>query len=135
MNPAKKLKTNRRLWKLIVFGIITLGIYNIVAFEEMSGSLNLIASRYDGRKTMSFCLLFFLVSWATCGIGYLVWFHRISNRVGDELQRRGSARTISASTWWLWSVLGSFIIVGPFVYEHKLTKAMNLLSEDYNQRG
>ena len=54
MNPAKKLKTNRRLWKLIVFGIITLGIYNIVAFEEMSGSLNLIASRYDGRKTMSF---------------------------------------------------------------------------------
>ena len=99
MNPAKKLKTNRRLWKLIVFGIITLGIYNIVAFEEMSGSLNLIASRYDGRKTMSFCLLFFLVSWATCGIGYLVWFHRISNRVGDELQRRGYARTISASTW------------------------------------
>ena len=33
------------------------------------------------------------------------------------------------------NIIGSFIFVGPFVYIHKLCKAMNLLSEDYNVKG
>lgn len=34
-----------------------------------------------------------------------------------------------------WCILGSLILVGPFIYTHKLLTAMNLLSADYNVNG
>ena len=33
------------------------------------------------------------------------------------------------------AAVGALIAVGPFIYLHKLFKAMNLLSEDYNAKG
>ena len=35
-------------------------------------------------------------------------------------------------SFWGWGILGSLILVGPFIYTHKLLTAMNLLSADYN---
>ncbi len=133
--PVGQLKTNRALWKLIVFNIITFGIYSLVYFSSVSSDINIIASRYDGKKTMHFCLLIFVISPITLGIGAIVWFHKLSNRIGGELTRRGIGYSFSASTYWLWNVLGSLIIVGPFVYLHKLSQAMNKLSENYNSKG
>ena len=129
------LKTNRGLAKYILLSIITFGIYSIIAFSGVSSDINIISSRNDGKKTMHYCLLFFIVSPITFGIGAIVWFHKISNRMGAELNRRGIAYSFSASSYWLWSVLGSLIIVGPFVYIHKFFKAMNLLCENYNLNG
>jgi len=34
-----------------------------------------------------------------------------------------------------WLVLGSLILIGPFVYMAKLCTAMNLLAENYNING
>lgn len=68
-------------------------------------------------------------------IACIVWNPKISNRIGAELKRRGIFRHISASSFWLWNVLGSLIVVGPFVYMHKLFKATNLLAADYNAKG
>lgn len=133
--PVGQIKTNRALWKLIVFNIITFGIYSLVYFSGVSSDINIIASRYDGKKTMHFCLLIFVISPITLGIGAIVWFHKLSNRIGGELTRRGIGYSFSASTYWLWNVLGSLIIVGPFVYLHKLSQAMNKLSENYNSKG
>lgn len=133
--PVGQLNTSRSLLKYILLSIITLGIYSIVAMSSISESINTAASRYDGKKTMHYCLLFFLVGPLTCGIGTIVWLHKISNRIGDELRRRGIDYSISAADFWLWGVLGSLIIVGPFVYMHKLLKATNLICEDYNLRG
>lgn len=133
--PVGQLKTNRGLLKFILLNIITLGIYSLVIFSGISSDINVIASRYDGKKTMHFCLLFFLVGPITLGIADIVWFHRISNRIGNELKRRQIAYSFSASSFWLWNVLGAVIIVGPFVYLHKLFKAMNMLSENYNING
>ena len=129
------LKTNRSLAKYILLSIITFGIYAIVVMSSVSSDINIIASRYDGKKTMHYCLVCFVFSWLTLGIFPLVWYHKISNRIGAELTRRGIDYQIGASTFWLWSVLGCLILVGPFIYIHKLLRAMNLLSEDYNTRG
>lgn len=41
----------------------------------------------------------------------------------------------TAATYWLWNILGSLIIVGPFIYTYKLLHAMNDLCADYNARG
>ena len=80
-------------------------------------------------------LLFFLVGPITGGIANLVWNHRICNRMGTELSRRGLPYKISASTFWLWGILGSLIIVGPLVFLSKFCKAMNFLASDYNTYG
>ncbi|MBE6735156.1 MAG: DUF4234 domain-containing protein [Ruminococcaceae bacterium] len=133
--PVVQLKTNKGLLKTILLSLITFGIYGLVVMSAVSNDINVVASRYDGKKTMHFCLLFFLVAPFTLGIGAIVWIHRISNRIGNEIKRRGINYSFSAADFWLWGVLGSFIIVGPFVYMHKLFKAVNLMNADFNEKG
>ena len=133
--PIGQLKTNKGLLKYILLSLITFGIYGIVVMSSVSNDINIVASRYDGKKTMHFCLLIFLVAPITLGIAGIVWYHKISARIGNELKRRNIAYSFGASDYWLWSVLGSLIIVGPFVYLHKLFKATNLMCEHYNTNG
>ena len=133
--PAGQLKTNRGWLKATLLSFITLGIYGIVFFSNISTDINLIASRYDGKKTMHYCLLLFVITPITCGIGAFVWFHRISARISRELSRRGLAYRFGAGDFWGWNILGSLIGIGPIIYLHKLCKAMNLLCDDYNARG
>jgi len=130
-----QLKTNRGMVKTVLLSIITCGIYGIVVFSNISRDINILASRYDGKKTMHYCLMFFMISIFTLEIGQLVWWHRLSARIDRELSRRGIAYHFSAGTYWGWNILGSLIGIGPFIYLHKLCKAMNLLCEDYNARG
>lgn len=133
--PVAQLKTNRSLWKFVLLSIVTFGIYLLVYFSSVSSDINVIASRYDGKKTMHFCLLFFIVSPLTCGIASLVWYHNISSRIGSELKRRGMSYSFGAADFWLWNILGTLILVGPFIYIHKMSKAMNLLADNFNHRG
>lgn len=133
--PKYQLKTNRGLLKFILLSIVTFGIYGIVVFSSISQDINTIAQNHDGKKTMHYCLLLFVIAPITFGIGAIVWSHKISARIGNELKTRNIDFSFGASTFWLWNVLGALIIVGPFIYHHKLFKAMNLLAEDYNARG
>ena len=130
------MKTNRGMLKAILLSIITFGIYGIVFYSNISTDINIIATRYDGKKTMHYCLLFFLVAPITCGIGAIVWSHRLCARIGNELRRRGIAYSFGAGSFWGWGVFGSLLCgVGSFVFLHKLCKSMNLLCADYNARG
>ena len=133
--PVGQLKTNKSLLKTILLSIITLGIYSLVVMSAVSNDINIVASRYDGKKTMHFCLLFFIISPITFGIAAIVWYHKISNRIGAELKRRGVAYSFSAADYWLWNVIGSLIVIGPFVYLHKMFKAVNKMNADYNING
>lgn len=133
--PVGQLKTNKGLLKYILLSIITFGIYGLVVMSSVSNDINIIASRYDGKKTMHFCLLAFIVGPITLEIATLVWYHKISNRIGNELARRNISYSFGASSFWLWGIIGSLIIVGPLVYMHKLFKATNLIAENYNALG
>lgn len=134
MYPGQ-LKTDRSIWKFIGLSIITFGIYSLVFFARIANDVNTVSSRYDGKKTMNFWLLMFLVGPLTLEIGSLVWYHRICNRIAQELAHRGIAYEFSSSTFWGWAILGTLIGVGPFIFVHKLCKAMNFIAMDYNQRG
>lgn len=134
--PVIQLKTNRGWLKTILLSIITLGIYPLVLFSCISSDINTIASRYDGKKTMHFCLLAFIITPITFGIGAIVWYHRISARIGKELTRRAIPYSFGAGSFWGWNVLGSLLFgIGPIIYLHKLCKSMNLLSADFNING
>ena len=131
---ALKLATNRSLAKMILLGIITLGIYPTIISYYMYEDINLIASPHDGQRTMH-PIAAGMLGAITLGIYLLIWLHKLCNRIRDELARRGIDYKFDASTFWLWGILGSLIIVGPFVYLHKYCKAMNQLAADYNERG
>lgn len=133
--PVGQLKTNKGLLKTILLSAITFGIYSLVVMSSVSNDINVVASRYDGRKTMHYCLLFFIFSPITFGIANIVWYHKISGRIGAELRRRGVAYSFGASDFWLWNILGSMIFVGPFIYLHKMFKAVNKMNEHYNVNG
>ena len=132
--PALQLPTNRGLAKMILFSLITFGIYGIVIWNKIASEINIVASRYDGKRTCPYFAAIWLTMF-TYGIFALVWQHNFSNRVGYELKRRGYDYNFGASDFWLWGVLGSLIIVGPFVYCHKLLKAMNMINASYNIYG
>lgn len=128
------LTCNRGLLKYIFFTIITLGIYHIVVFSKISNEINIVARR-DLRNTLHYCLLFFILSPITLGIMNLVWFHQLSNRIGRELRRRNIAYSFGAGHYWGWQILGSLIIIGPFIYIHQLMRSMNLLNDSFNTYG
>lgn len=134
-SSALQLKTNRGLLKFILLSMITFGIYGLVVMSHISEDINTIASKYDGKKTMHYCLVVFLFSWLTFGIVPIIWMHKISARIGNELNRRGVGYNFGAGTFWGWGVLGSLIVVGPFIFYHKFLKSMNLLAADFNTRG
>ncbi len=133
--PVGQLNAKRSLIKFILLNIITLGIYSIVFYSSISSNINIIASRYDGKKTMHYCLLFFLIGPITLGIGFIVWFHKMSARIGTELSRRNIDYKFGAADYWIFNILLAFVVVGPFIYLHKLCKATNLISQHYNVNG
>ncbi len=133
--PALQLPTKRGLLKMLIFTPLTLGIYPLVIYSRISSEINTVASRHDGKHTMHFCIIYFLLAVITLGIAPIVWFHKICGRIGCELKRRGIDYSFGSSSFWLWNVLGCLIIVGPCVFIHKFLKAMNLLNADYNQKG
>jgi hypothetical protein len=133
MEQIKKLTTNRGLLLYIVFTVITFGIYPLVAFSLISSEVNKICK--DGKNTMPYWIVLFLSPFAL-GIPLLVWYHRISNRIGNELKRREIDYSFSATTFWGWFILGSLLFgIGPWVFIHKFLKASNKINADYNTRG
>lgn len=132
--PRIQLPTGRGLTKMFFLGILTLGIYPTVIWSRIVTELNLAASRYDGKRTMPYFAMCILAP-ITLGIYLPVWFHGFCSRVGEELKRRNIDYQFGAKTFWLWNVLGSLILVGPFIFVHKLMKAMNRINEDFNRRG
>lgn len=133
-SPMLKLPTGRGLIKFILLSIVTLGIYNTVVWSRMSTEINISASRYDGKRTMPY-LGMLMLSVVTLMIYPLYWFHQFSKRVGNELTRRGIDFKFGAFDFWIFNVLLSLVIVGPFIYAYKLLKAMNLINENYNIKG
>lgn len=133
--PAMQLDSSRSFWKIFFLSLLTFGIYGIIASGQMADDVDRIASRYDGQKQTNFYLMYFVLSWVTCGIYPLIWYHKFSARIGNELDRRGIQMDFGAGTFWLWNTVGVLILVGPIIYTVKLIKAVNALAADYNVRG
>ncbi|MBE6978127.1 MAG: DUF4234 domain-containing protein [Ruminococcaceae bacterium] len=106
--PACQLTTGRGLFAMILLGIITCGIYPIVMMCRMSVEINMVASRYDGKRTTHFLFMPFFTALTLC-IYPIVWYHKLCRRIGDELDRRNIRYKFGASSFWLWNFLYGFI--------------------------
>ena len=127
-----KLKTDRKMWKLMLFHCLTFGTYGIFFFIPFSFDLDRVAPKPDRTKTMNF-LFAYILSLLTFSIVMIIWHYQIAKRIEEALEARQIEYDFKTSAFWLWYVLGSFFIVGPFIYFHKLCQAMNLLCASYNE--
>ena len=127
-----KLKTDRAVWKLIIFTVLTCGIYPILFFIPFSFDLDIVAPRRDGGKTMNF-LLAYVLSLFTCSSVLYVWLYQITERVEEALRKRKIDYNFSTNDFWIFGVFGWVFLIGSWIYYHKLCKAMNLLCADYNE--
>lgn len=127
-----KLQTNRSMWKLMFLSIVTLGIYSIFFFIPFSFDIDKVSPKDDHSKTMNFVFAYIL-SLFTFSIVLDFWHYEIAGRIEEALSNRNINYNFQTKDFWCWLVLGSLILVGPFVYFHRLCKAMNLLCEDYNE--
>ena len=125
------LKTDRSMWKLLLFSILTLGIYSIIFFIPFSFDLEKIAPRREKEKTMNY-LWAFILAYFTVSLVLVVWHYQVAAHVEDALKRRDINYDFGTESFWIWYVAGSFFLVGPMVYFFKLCRAMNLLCEHYN---
>ena len=126
------LRTNRGLLKYVLLSLITFGIYGLVVKTHISMEIDTVATPRDHKSTLNYLLVVLLLGPITCGIFPLIWYHNLSNRIGDELKARNLGYEFGAGDFWGWGVLGCLILIGPFVYLHKLLTSMNLINENYN---
>ena len=91
----------------------------------MSVEINMVASRYDGKRTTHFMWMPFLGA-LTGGIYMFVWLHKLCNRIGDEVRRRNIQYKFSAASFWLWNFVYGMVgvavtgIVGYLMYTLEL---------------
>ncbi|MDR1106813.1 MAG: DUF4234 domain-containing protein [Treponema sp.] len=123
----------RGLAGLILLSIITFGIYSLYWIHKLAKDVNSICEG-DGKKTGGFLKYFFL-GIITFGIYDLVWLFMLGDRLQDNAQRYGLAFKESGGTVLLWYILGSFIIVGPFIAFYIIIKNVNALADEYNKKN
>jgi protein-S-isoprenylcysteine O-methyltransferase Ste14 len=122
----------RGLAGYILLSIITFGIYALYWNYKLAKDVNLMCEG-DGKKTRGLlaCIFFGII---TMGIYNLVWLYMLGDRLQDNGPKYGITIKESGGTILLWSILGSFIIVGPFIACHILIKNTNALADEYNKR-
>ena len=129
---APQLKTDRSMWKLMILNILTLGIYSIFFFIPFSFDLDKVAPKSDRSKTMNY-LFAFIVAYFTFSVVILIWHYQIAERVNEALTERNIDYEFDTGAFWGWYFFGFLILIGPFIYFHKLCTAMNLLCAHYNE--
>lgn len=132
--PRLRLPDRRGLWKMIFLGILTLGIYPTVIWSRIVTELNIAASRHDGKRTIPYFGMLLLAP-VTLTVYVFCWFHGLCGRIEEELRRRRINYAFGPRHFWLWNILGSLILVGPFIFLHRLMKAMNFINRDFNRNG
>ncbi|MBR6750684.1 MAG: DUF4234 domain-containing protein [Clostridia bacterium] len=107
-------RINRSWIKTVILGMLTLGIYPLVMYHHITQEINFVCMK-DGKKTMDFLLVTFIVAPITAGIGAVVWQHRICNRMGDELKRRAIDLEFSAKDFWKTCFWGMLLAVAAVI--------------------
>ena len=122
----------RGLVGLIILSIITLGIYGLYWIYKLAKDVNKICDG-DGKKTGGL-LKYILLGIITFGIYDFVWVYMLGDRLQDNAPKYGLNVKESGGIILLWLLLGSFIIVGPFIALYIIIKNTNALAAEYNKK-
>lgn len=119
------VKQNRSIWKLVLFNLLTCGLYSYFFMDSMAHDADVVCAG-DGETTPGF-LQIFLFNLLTCGFYSFYWYYKLGNRLANKL---GSNET--GTTVLLWMFFGSFLCgIGYFIGANIVIRHMNALTEDY----
>jgi hypothetical protein len=121
----------RGLASYILLSMVTFGIYGLWRIYVLARDLNLMCAG-DGKKTRGL-LAFLLLGLITFGIYDLVWLYMVGDRLADNAKRYNLSFREAGGTVLLWYLLGSFIVVGPFVALYIIFKNTNAMADEYNK--
>ena len=127
------MKTNRSLLTLILLSIVTFGIYSLYFWSKYAEDMNIVCNG-DGTHTRGI-LARIIFSILTLGIYELVWMYGVGERIAINSFKRNIYCNASGSSVLMWYILGSFILIGPFVAMHKMISGLNALCSNYNAAG
>lgn len=124
------IQEDRRLWKLLLFTIPTLGIYNIYFWFTLTKDLN--EMNPDEKKLKNYFLVIFL-SIITLGIYRWVWFFYVADRIQTTGADIGIKIKPGPSITLIWKLFGTFILIGPLVANFLVIRNMNKVAKQYNR--
>ena len=134
MKKANKIKTNRSLFKYIVFGILTLGIYNLVFLHKLAKDMNAIGEG-DRRHTRG-VFAFLVFNLLTVGVYQYIWWYKLANRIKRNGARYHCYIDGDGTTVLLWMIFGSLLCgFGPLIAMYIVFHNMNDLADTYNKRN
>lgn len=119
----------RRFWKLLLFTIPTLGIYNIVFWYRFTKDLN--EMNREEKKIKNYILVCIL-SILTLGIYRMVWIYYLADRIkvtGEQYDRK--THPGAGVTLFFWT-FGRFVLFGPLLADFFLIRNMNKVAKEYN---
>lgn len=124
------IKENRRLWKLLLLTIPTLGIYNIVFWFQLTRDLN--EMNREEKRLKNYILVLFL-SILTFGIYRWVWYFYVADRIQTTGEDMGMKIKPGPGTILFLHLFGSFIIIGPLISNFLVIRNMNKIAVEYNK--
>lgn len=123
----------RSLAKLIIFSILTCGIYSIVFWWGYTNDINRVCEG-DGQESPNYIVVI-LLSIVTCGFYMWYWYYKQGNRLQAIAPKYGLTFIENGTTVLLWMLLGSLLCgIGSFVAFHILIKNLNDVGQVYNAR-
>lgn len=131
-----RVNDQRRMWKYIVFGMLTLGIYDIYMMWTMINDMNTACGykeRTDDSCKSPHYLIFVLLTFVTLGIYGFVWYYKQGNRLKNVGEEYGVKIDEKGSTYVLWMILGVLLFgVGPLVALYLFICNVNKICHAYN---
>lgn len=124
------IQEDRRLWKLILFSIPTLGIYSIYFWFRLTKDLN--EMNQEEKKLKNYFLVLFL-SIITLGIYRWVWFFYVADRIQTTGADIGIKIKPGPSMTLICKLFGTFLLIGPFVANYLVIRNMNKVAKQYNR--
>ena len=126
----KQINQDRSLMVLIVFSILTLGIFFFYHQYCKIRDINILCEG-DGEHTTGLPVL--ILWWlCTCSIYGIVWNYRVASRLRRNLEMRMIPYDISGGTVALLSFLGRQIPPLMLLAQYKIIHATNRLAQYHN---
>lgn len=112
------LPSNRKVWKILLLSIVTLGIYGIVFWLAMGKETN-VACKEDGKHTRGFWGAIGL-SIITLGIYGIVWVCKWLNREYSFLLRHNHNGILSGKGYLVYFFFMIIVIYLPVIFDYSV---------------
>lgn len=132
----KRVNDHRRMWKYVIFGFLTLGIYMIyndwTMINDMNTACGYVENNDTSRKSPHY-LLRWLLCIVTFGIYNYIWFYQQGNRLKHVGEKYGVEIDEKGSTYLLWMLLGVLLFgLGPWIAIYFMICNCNKVCAAYN---